>query len=165
MRFAAIWATLAQNLAARIGNKGVVHRIWATLAQNGSLAIPLMFSNGPADHEGSMEVDLVELELMLNRFKRLLAEVMRGAVARNSFQPWEIEILMDLEHCRLDRRRRLEILRQYLKAVERQMATGPGPPMKLSEFLLERDRRRARMAGAAEGSEEPVERFAGSRRD
>jgi hypothetical protein len=86
--------------------------------------------------------DLIDLELMLNRFNRLIGEVMRGVLARNTFQPWEVEILMDLENCPLDRRRRLDILRQYQRAVERQMQTGPGPPMKLSEFLIMRARRR-----------------------
>jgi len=86
--------------------------------------------------------DLIELELMLNRFNRLIGEVMRGALARNSFQPWEAEILMDLENCPLEKRRRMEILRQYQRAVEKQMATGPGPPMKLSQFLAIRARRR-----------------------
>jgi hypothetical protein len=86
--------------------------------------------------------ELIELEVMLNRFNRLISEVMRGALARNSFQAWEVEILVDLENCQLDRRRRLEILRQYQRAVERQMAVGPGPPMKLSEFLTIRARRR-----------------------
>jgi hypothetical protein len=86
--------------------------------------------------------ELIELELMLNRFNRLIGEVIRGVLARNSFQPWEVEILMDLENCHLERRRRLEILRQYQRAVEKQMATGPGPPMKLSEFLAMRARRR-----------------------
>ena len=86
--------------------------------------------------------DLVGLELMLNRFKRLLGDVVRGAVGRNSFQPWEVEILMDLEQCHVDRRRRLEILRQYERAVEKQMESGPGPPMKLSRFLALRELRR-----------------------
>jgi hypothetical protein len=85
--------------------------------------------------------DLVELELMLNRFKRLMGEVMRGVIARNSFQPWEMEILMDMESCQLDRRRRLDILRQYQRAVERQMVTGPGPPMLISQFLAMREQR------------------------
>jgi hypothetical protein len=84
----------------------------------------------------------VDLELMLNRFRRLIGEVIRGVLARNSFQPWEVEILMDLENCKLERRRRLDILRQYQRAVERQMSTGPGPPMKLSEFLVLRAQRR-----------------------
>jgi hypothetical protein len=90
--------------------------------------------------------ELIEQELMLNRFNRLIGEVMRGALARNSFQPWEAGILMDLENCQLERRRRMEILRQYQRAVERQMASGPGPPMKLSEFLVIRNRRREEAA-------------------
>jgi hypothetical protein len=86
--------------------------------------------------------ELIDQEVMLNRFNRLIGEVMRGALARNSFQLWEVEILMDLENCQVERRRRLDILRQYQKAVERQMENGPGPPMKLSEFLKIRASRR-----------------------
>jgi hypothetical protein len=82
--------------------------------------------------------DLVEKELMLNRFTRLMGELMRGAIVRNSFQPWEVDFLLDIESCHLDRRRRTEILRQYQRAVERQLNTGPGPPMKLSAFLATR---------------------------
>jgi hypothetical protein len=43
-----------------------------------------------------------------------------------------------LEVCALEPRRRMDTLRQYQRAVERQMETGPGPPMKLSEFLARR---------------------------
>jgi len=82
--------------------------------------------------------DLVERELMLNRFNRLMGELVRGAIIRNSFQSWEIDLLLDIDNCPLDRRRRLEILRQYQKAVERQLDTGPGPPLKLSEYLAMR---------------------------
>ncbi|PWU03006.1 MAG: hypothetical protein C5B51_19880 [Terriglobia bacterium] len=85
--------------------------------------------------------DLVLLELMLNRFKRLLAELQRGEISRNDFHPWEIEILLDIEACELDRRHRTEILRQYQRAVERQLEAGPGPPMKLSEYLVLRSRK------------------------
>ena len=81
--------------------------------------------------------DLVDQELMLNRFNRLMGELMHGAITRNVFQPWEIDLLLDIDSCPLDRRR-LEILRQYQKAVERQFNTGPGPPMKLSAFLAVR---------------------------
>ncbi len=82
--------------------------------------------------------DPVEQELMLHRFNRLMGEIMRGAITRNAFQTWEIDLLLDIESCPLERRRRLEILRQYQKAVERQLDTGPGPPMKLSVFLTMR---------------------------
>lgn len=81
---------------------------------------------------------------MFTRFERLLGGVMRGELDRNSFQRWEVDILLDLTACRLDSRRRTDILTQYRNAVSRQMRTGPGPPLKLSEFLTVRARRRAK---------------------
>jgi len=90
--------------------------------------------------------DLIALELMLNRFNRLMNEILRGAIVRTTFQPWEVELLLDMECCQLDPRRRQEILRQYQRAVERQLETGPGPPMKLSEFLQVRTMRRSKTA-------------------
>lgn len=86
--------------------------------------------------------DIEERELQLNRFKRLMGELLRGETNRNTFEPWEIELLLDFESCQLPSRRRLEILRQYQKNVERQMESGPGPPIKLSHFLILREQRR-----------------------
>jgi len=91
--------------------------------------------------------DLEQRELMLNRFRRLFSELMKGEILRNNFLPWEIDILLDFEACELPSRRRLEILRQYQRAVERQMESGPGPPMLLSHFLVLRERRRASASG------------------
>jgi len=91
-----------------------------------------------------MAEELLRLEWMLSRFRRLIRELMRGVSSRNTFEPWEVEILLDVQTCPVDPRHRLEILKAYLKAVERQMETGPGPPMKLSEYLqLRRTRRPA----------------------
>ena len=84
--------------------------------------------------------DLVELEIMLGRFNRLMDELARGVITRNSFAPWEIELLLDFQTCKLESRRRSETMRQYQRAVERQMDMGPGPPMKLSEFLKMREK-------------------------
>jgi hypothetical protein len=81
-------------------------------------------------------------ERQLNRFRRLMGELLRGEMNRNSFEPWEIELLIDFETCQLPSRRRLEILRQYQRAVERQLEIGPGPPIKLSHFLVLREQRR-----------------------
>ena len=90
--------------------------------------------------------DIIEMELMLNRFRRLITELIRGAVVRQSFQPWEVAILLDFETCTVEPKRRLELLRQYQRAVEKQLGTGPGPPMKFSEFLqLKSTRRPARV--------------------
>ena len=86
--------------------------------------------------------DYEQRELQLNRFKRLIGELLRGEMNRNTFQSWEIVLLLDFDTCELPSRRRLEILRQYQKAVERQMEIGPGPPMKLSHFLIQREQRR-----------------------
>jgi len=85
-------------------------------------------------------------EWMLNRFRRLLGELTRGTIARNCFEAWEIDILVDLQSCELPPRRRLEILRQYERAVERQMEMGPGPPMTLSQYLERRAQRRLEAA-------------------
>jgi len=89
------------------------------------------------------EDEYLERELQLNRFRRLMGELMRGELLRNSFMPWEIELLLDFEVCELPSRRRTEILRQYQRAVEKQLQSGPGPPMKLSHFLVLRERRRS----------------------
>ena len=89
------------------------------------------------------EDEYLERELQLNRFRRLMGELMRGALLRNSFTPWEIELLLDFEVCGLPSRRRTEILRQYQRAVEKQLQSGPGPPMKLSHFLVLREQRRS----------------------
>jgi hypothetical protein len=86
--------------------------------------------------------DLTQLELMLNRFHRLLGDIIRGTTGRNAFEPWEVEILLDLANCQIMPRRRLETLRAYEKAVNRQMEVGPGPPMKLSDYLQQKTTRR-----------------------
>jgi hypothetical protein len=86
--------------------------------------------------------DLEHRELQLNRFRRLIGELQRGATNRNCFAVWEVDLLLDFDTCKLPARRRQEILQQYQRAVERQMETGPGPPIKLSHFLVLREQRR-----------------------
>jgi len=86
--------------------------------------------------------DLVDQELMLNRFRRLISELLRGTIRRTVFGPWEVEILLDIESQTLDPRRRTLMLRRYERAVVRQMESGPGPPMKFSEHLQRSKRTR-----------------------
>lgn len=85
--------------------------------------------------------DPIQVELMLNRFRRLLGELQTGKTQRNQFEPWEIDILLDLQSCQMNRRQWIAILKQYERAVERQIEGGNGPPMKLSEFLELRSRK------------------------
>jgi hypothetical protein len=101
------------------------------------------FSTLPADEENVEPADEIEdRERMFSRFQRLITELIEGAIQRTNFEPWEIELLVDLEQCDLPRARRIGILRQYHKAVRRQLDAGAGPPMKLSEFLQWRSTRR-----------------------
>jgi hypothetical protein len=87
------------------------------------------------------ERDLVVRALMLNRFRRLVRDLQGRTITRNDFEPWEVDILLDIESCQLERGRREETLQHYQRAVEQQLETGTGPPMKLSEFLKLRARR------------------------
>jgi len=57
--------------------------------------------------------DLMQLELMLNRFRKLAGERMRGGLTRNTCGPWEVDILLDIETCQLPPGQRREILRPY----------------------------------------------------
>lgn len=86
--------------------------------------------------------DFEQRERQLHRFKRLFGELLHGEIRRNSFEPWEVALLVDFEACQLPSRRRTDILRQYERAVIRQLESGPGPPMKLSHFLVLREQRR-----------------------
>ena len=82
-----------------------------------------------------MLVETLDSEALLNRFNRLMQELIRGNMNRNTFQPWEIEILLDIEMCNLREAVKRETLRRYQKAVQRSMEKGARTPLKLSEYL------------------------------
>ncbi len=77
----------------------------------------------------------LDSDAVLTRFNRLLQELVRGTMNRNTFQPWEIEILLDIEACHLREAVKRETLRRYQKAVQRSMEKGARAPLKLSEYL------------------------------
>jgi hypothetical protein len=74
-------------------------------------------------------------EIVLTRFNRLMQEILRGSMTRNTFLPWEIQVLLDIEGCNLKDAGRKDLLRRYQKAVQRSMEKGAPAPMKLSEYL------------------------------
>jgi hypothetical protein len=82
-----------------------------------------------------MVVETSDSEARLNRFNRLLQELIRGNMNRNTFHPWEIEILLDIEACQLLEPVKRETLRRYQKAVQRSMEKGAPMPLRLSEYL------------------------------
>ena len=40
-------------------------------------------------------------EVLLTQCNKLIAELLKGSIGRNTFRPWEIEILLDIETCNL----------------------------------------------------------------
>jgi hypothetical protein len=80
-------------------------------------------------------VEIVDSEARLNRFNRLMQELIRGQMSRNTFQPWEIEILLDIDSCQVREPVKRETLRRYQKAVQRAMEKGRSTPLQLSEYL------------------------------
>jgi len=84
---------------------------------------------------------MLDGEYVLTRFNRLMREIENGSIHRNSFHPWEIELLMDMHSCELPTRRRRETLRRYQKAFRRRIERWASEPLKLSEYLQNSGRR------------------------
>lgn len=77
----------------------------------------------------------LDSDTILTQFNRLMNELLRGNLVRNTFRPWEIELLLDIETCKLRDGQKRETLRRYQRAVQRQMDKGARNPMKLSDYL------------------------------
>jgi hypothetical protein len=88
-----------------------------------------------------VEMDPERAERMLNRFRRLMLELERGSIVRNSFEPWEVDVLTDIVHWSAKGHHRKDALRQYRRVVEKQIESGL-PPVRLSVFLAEREQAR-----------------------
>lgn len=82
-----------------------------------------------------MYESLPDSETILAQFNRLIQELLRGDMHRNTFRQWEIDILLDIEACGLRDSSRRETLRRYQRAVQRHMDKGAPLPLKLSEYL------------------------------
>jgi len=78
---------------------------------------------------------LPDSDAVLAQFNRLIQELLRGNMQRNTFRPWEVELLLDIESCNLRESSKRETLRRYQKAVQRHMEKGARLPLKLSEYL------------------------------
>ena len=101
-----------------------------------------------------MLVETLDSEARLNRFNRLMQELIRGNMNRNTFHPWEIELLLDIEACQLREPVKRETLRRYQKAVQRAMEKGAAMPLRLSEYLS------GKKSAGSKGSSEPAEESA-----
>src|SRR5580700_4282455 len=74
-------------------------------------------------------------DAVLAQFNRLILELLRGNMRRNTFRPWEVELLLDIEGCNLRESAKRETLKRYQKAVQKHMEKGARLPLKLTEYL------------------------------
>ena len=100
-----------------------------------------------------MLVETLDSEARLNRFNRLMQELIRGNMNRNAFHPWEIEILLDIEACQNREPVKRETLRRYQKAVQRAMEKGAPTPLRLSEYLSNKKGSASAAASSGEAAE------------
>ena len=88
--------------------------------------------------------------LDLTSFSQLVQELIGGATRRHTFSPWELELLFDLQACRIRKSSRADVLRRYLKAVQQQFTKEPSSPLlRLTHFVEREYRKRYRPAEAA----------------
>lgn len=76
-----------------------------------------------------------DADTILAQFNRLIGELLRGNLTRNTFRQWEIALLLDIEACQLRDGQKRETLRRYQRAVKRHMDKGAANPLLLSEYL------------------------------
>ncbi len=67
-------------------------------------------------------------------FCQLIQQLAAGSVRRNTFTQWEMELLLDLQMAPIRKSSRPEILRKYLKTIQRQIASGERVPVRFSVF-------------------------------
>ena len=90
----------------------------------------------------------VDSDAVLTKFNRLMSEVLRGGAQRNTFSPWEIRLLLDIETCDAQSALRRGTLVRYQKAVRRYVEGGRGMPFLLSEYLSSSRSRREHATAA-----------------
>jgi hypothetical protein len=79
----------------------------------------------------------------LTAINQLIQELIAGTVRRSTFSQWELELLLDLQTCRVRRSSRPDMLRRYLRAVQLQYVKYPAAtPLRLATFLGWEARRR-----------------------
>ncbi|MBV9266392.1 MAG: hypothetical protein JO061_09515 [Acidobacteriaceae bacterium] len=89
--------------------------------------------------------DMKPEQAELTSLNQLVHEIIGGAVRRNTFTQWELELLLDLQTCRLRKSARADVLKRYLRAVQQHFASGGMDPLRLSVFL-EHENQRSRQS-------------------
>ncbi|MEP7362280.1 MAG: hypothetical protein ABI972_03425 [Acidobacteriota bacterium] len=88
---------------------------------------------------------------MASRFHRLMGSFISNNLNRTVFQRWEIELLIDIEACQMERRVTMRMFAEYRKAAHKQLVESGGAPMQLSEYLELRRRGQRCKVGHPQG--------------
>jgi hypothetical protein len=83
-------------------------------------------------------------------YTQLIQELVGGAVRRNRFTQWELDLLLDVQTARLRKTARADALRRYWKVVQQSQLNGAADPPRFSAFLAETPSRKAAAGGASE---------------
>lgn len=95
-------------------------------------------------------------DAMLAQFSLLMGELLCGRLRRSKFQPWEVEILLDVEACDLSDPDKREALSDYQNAVQAELERGARLPQRFSEYLERREPRRTQRKPAKRASHPPA---------
>jgi hypothetical protein len=71
----------------------------------------------------------------MTSINRLVHEIIGGSMRRHTFSQWELELLLDLQTCRVRKSARSELLRRYVRAVQQHFLDGAVSPLRLATFL------------------------------
>src|SRR5258707_13645664 len=69
------------------------------------------------------------------RFNRLVQDLVTGHLQRNSFLPWEVDLLLEIESSPFRRSELKKVLRRYQRAVNRFLESGGQQPFPLAEYF------------------------------
>jgi hypothetical protein len=91
-----------------------------------------------------------DTEIVHAQFNRLLNELIKGTINRNTFQAWEIQLMLDIQGADFGDTPQKEMLKRYQKAVQRAYDKGSKMPMLLTEYIQSLRSRRVAASEAAE---------------
>ena len=97
-----------------------------------------------------------EVERRLAYLDTMITELVSGEFRRTSFEPWEVEVLLDLQSCQIDDVNKKEMLQRYQKAAHRWFDRGGRTLLLLSDYLAKRHRR-APVNGALAADSAPLD--------
>ena len=64
-----------------------------------------------------------------------MQELIGGTLRRHTFTPCEVELLLDLQTCRIRKSAKAEILRRYLRAVQQDANEESTVPLRFMHFF------------------------------